>query len=213
MWGQSPLTLSSVFFWFRVICGKNVCVRNMNVMFIKVLFAVVVLLSLSSCKDDFVFDVVSMEFIDEKITLESNGSSISVVGFVKATLRTDIDVVTYSEIHSFNLWYEVKGCESGKELSIWPDIYKKFPKSNAQYEYEVVFSYKKYGESGQNYNLSEFPEDLCFRMGSAGMNPFTGHVTNVLEVDLPGALVDMLKQYDERSNEAEIQVIKDVRFD
>ena len=70
---------------------------------------------LSSCGRKIEFDITDLSLLEDKTMLSGDSSIVSVRGFIKVTIETNLDLIPYAKEHALNLWYEVKGCKSGNE--------------------------------------------------------------------------------------------------
>lgn len=168
----------------------------------KNIIVILSLLSCQACTSTINFRITELALLEQERTFSGHESTITVAGLLHAVVESDMELIAYAKQHDYNLSYKVTGCNTGVKFSNWSAFYPKEPQANAGlYRDDVVFHYKSLQNSifEVPYNLAKQPEDLCFLVTAAGMNPFSRARSRIVEVPIDDSFIKKLRTFEAES--------------
>lgn len=162
---------------------------------VRAFFMLVALSVLSGgCTTNIKAEVSQLELLRDYTTISGTDESIRVKGWVRGVVTTDREILSFIEDRGHVQSSRIALCKSDLDIGSWTKLYQ-VPNS-AENEYYFVFQYKSWPQDQWQYNLIDDPEELCFQVAAAEMNPFVSIISEKIPFSLPDELMQEIERYD-----------------
>ncbi len=136
-------------------------------------------------------ELESVRFVDHPEKITASAASMTVTGYLVATIASDVDFFRLARTDTASPKVEAALCESGKPLGAWFDPLPRDPRAGAKpYSYAILIPMR-----AREVDLSTTSEEVCLRFRATGRNPLSWIRSKRVVVPLAPALRAQLASY------------------
>ena len=146
-------------------------------------------------------DLESVRFVDHREKIAGNAAAVTVVGYVVATVHSDVDFFALAHADGAHPRVLATLCDSGASLDAWPAPWPRDVRTSAQpFGYAVLIPMR-----GAKVDLSTMSsESVCLRFQAATGAPLSWVKSKPVVVPIGRALRDELASYARRDGTVEL---------
>lgn len=146
-------------------------------------------------------DLESVRFVDHREKIAGNAAAVSVVGYLVATVRSDVDFFALAHADGAHPRVLATLCDSGTALDAWPAPWPRDVRASAQpFGYAVLIPMR-----GAKVDLATTSSDsVCLRFQAATGTPLSWVKSKAVVVPIGSALRAELASYARRDGTVEL---------